>query len=87
MIKHLPPRTAGYKVEDTMHDMYDDEDGTPVVALEMFGPQDALVWDSREDTWLGPWVVGHRDEAYEYAQAQGVDFEEQYSIDRRELEV
>lgn len=78
MLKHYAATVESYKVEDTLHDMYDGE--TPVVAIEVFGPPEAMRYDKREDAECGPWVIGPRDEVYAYAETLRFDWEVQYEI-------
>lgn len=81
MIKHLPARTDGYKVEEALHNMYDGEH--PVIAVEVFGPESAMAQVPGGELG-GPWVLGDRDDVIDYVEGTGYDFETQYTLEHPE---
>jgi hypothetical protein len=80
-ISRYPATKSSVAIHDILHDMYD---GEPLVAVEVFGPPEAMRHDPHEDTDCGPWLLGPRDEVYAYAQASGYEWETQYEISHEE---
>ena len=78
MIKRFPATTRAGKVEEVLHDMWDE--ATTFVAVEVFGPTEAMRYDKAEDAECGPWMVGPADEVYEAADATGYPYETQYEL-------
>lgn len=76
MIKRYPATTDANVIERELHDVSDGE--VHMVAVEVFGPPEAMRYIKSEDTEGGPWLIGAAAEVYAEAEASGFDYETQY---------
>lgn len=76
-IRRLPADATTREVENVLHDM---SDGTTyTVAVEIFD-HPTVHFSERDDTTVGPWVIGPADEVYEWLRTHNhEEYSEQYA--------